>query len=172
MIRYINLLFLSFLMQYLVYLSIIIICFLGLLAGITLGAVVREEIVSGRRWLLLLKKIMYLLLAGAVLYFHHTLFVIAFVFVAGGVGYFFMNHRIVYLFLGFLLGMLYASPAFLPAAVLIFLFGLPAGSLMASTRKGARLWRMMQSTVQEVSIVFFLPALPLPLLLPFLFLYL
>ncbi|MBI4150126.1 hypothetical protein HY488_01850 [Candidatus Woesearchaeota archaeon] len=152
-------------MEYLPYLGIAVVSFLGLLAGIVLGAVSPEEVVSGRRWLLLLKKAVYILLIALLLYYHHTLLQTATVLVIGGAGYLLLNYRSIYSLLGMSLGILYFSPALLHGASIIFLFGLPMGSLMASTRKNATLWRMLKSTMKQMWLIFFLPALLIPLIL-------
>jgi hypothetical protein len=152
-------------MEHLRYLGVAMVAFLGLLAGITLGAVAREEVVHGRRWLLLLKKGIYVLLLATLLYYHHGLLEAAAILIAGGAGYLVMGYRGIYSLLGATLGMVYASPALLPAAVLVFLFGLPMGSLMASTRKHAKLWRMLWSTLRRTWWVYIPPAALIPLLL-------
>lgn len=158
-------------MEYLSYVSIVIVAFLGLLSGITLGAISPEEVVPGRRWLLLLQKALYLILVSVVLYVHHTLLQAAVILIGAGIGYLLLPHRNIYLLFGALLGILFFSPALPHVAVALFLFGLPKGSLMASTRKDAKLWRMLWSTIRETWLVFFLPALLLPLLLPLLAAY-
>lgn len=150
-------------MNYLFYLDITIITFLGLLAGITLGAVSPEEVVPGRRWLLMLKKGLYLLLAMFVLYYHHSIFETALVLLMAGLGYLLLNYRIIYTFLGIVLGILFFSPIFIHVATIIFLFGLPAGSLMASTRKDATLFRMLKGTVRVMALRFIVPVLLVPL---------
>jgi len=155
-------------MEYLFYVGIVIVAFLGLLSGIILGAISPEEVVPGRRWLLLLQKALYLLLIAIVLYAHHTLLQAAIILISAGIGYLLLPYRSLYLLFGALLGILFFSPVLQHVAVALFLIGLPKGSLMASTRKDAKLWRVLRSTVREMWLLFFLPALLLPLLLPFL----
>ncbi|GEM_PF-2675396 len=158
-------------MDYLSYAGIVLVTFLGLLSGITLGAISPEEVVPGRRWLLLMQKALYLILIAVVLYAHHTLLQAAIILIGAGIGYLLLPYRSSYLLFGALLGIMFFSSALLHVAVVLFLFGLPKGSLMASTRKDARLWRMLWSTIRETWLVFFLPALLLPLLLPLLVAY-
>ena len=159
-------------MEYLQYAGIVIVTFLGLLAGITLGAISPEEVVPGRRWLLRLQKVVYVILIGVLLYHHHALVSIAAILIIGGIGYVLLPYRGIYALFGAVLAIayLFRSPAFLTAASLVFLLGLPKGSLMASTRKDAKLWRMLRSAVLETWFLFFLPALVLPVL-PLLFAY-
>jgi hypothetical protein len=149
--------------------AIPIIIFLGLLAGVGLGGVCREEVVSGRRWLLLLKKALYLLLVGVAFFYHQAPWQMAVILALGGMGYLLLNYRSIYAVLGLAFGLLAfgQSPGLLPAAIIMFLFGLPAGSLMASTRKDSRIPRMLKSTAKQMWWVFFPPAL-----LPFLLAYL
>ena len=146
-----------------------IIIFFGLPLGVALGGICRDEVIAGKRWLLLLKRALYLLLVGVTLFYHRVPWQIATILIVGGVGYLLLNYRGVYAVLGLAFGILAAeqNPGLIHATTIMFLFGLPAGSLMASMRKDSKLPQMLLSAAKYVGGMFF-PFAFLPLLVAYL----
>jgi len=113
----------------------IIIAFLGIIIGLILARFTKEELRPGKKYFIWFKKIILLILVVTLIHFSLTkiFFIRDFVFTLIGliiglfVGYFFKKE---YFYFGFVLYLLAYTSSFLFISILIFLFGLPYGTLL------------------------------------------
>ncbi|HLC65900.1 MAG TPA: hypothetical protein VJI46_07300 [Candidatus Nanoarchaeia archaeon] len=121
------------------YASALFISYAGILVGITLSIVSPEERKPLRKYFLMMKLIVPWLLIIASIYFSVGNW-ISFVFLGLFALYLLSGKssgKITYIFLGALFFIASESPDFLvTASTIIFLFGIPAGALYSSKRKG------------------------------------
>lgn len=150
-------------MDFLSYFLVSIASFSGLLAGASLAFISPEEMKPGRKYFLVFIKVIFVVIAATLALFlgAEKLYIsIAFVFVCAA-----FIIRIPQKFIYPMLGVFfYASSkdaALLPlVASLIFLLGLPKGTIFAAEHFGVRKKRILQKIV-IVHSMFFIIALPL-----------
>jgi hypothetical protein len=104
--------------------------FLGLVIGIVIANYTKEELVSGRKYFILIQRLLVLIITCFFLYsFHVRIYVIliALFLVSTGMYQLKIPLFVYYVIFGFLF---FFSPELLNLAGLMFLFGLPSGALI------------------------------------------
>ena len=129
-------------MQFLIYIGIALVAYLGLLLGIILIRSAPEEQKPGRFYFKLLKKILFMVIIAMMLFFYKVNFILTIAILI-----FFLlivitkkvnleKNKLVYAFLGIIFfGASLKSSLFELIAVLIFMFGMPTASLLYKTKK-------------------------------------
>ena len=118
------------------YIFVLIVSFSGVFAGHILALLAKEELKQGKRWFMLLEKIIFILIL--LVFSLYVFSVRKFILLAGVLAFLIyfrlsrtkIKQSLVYLGLGALLFLLSDSPVFTVEAALIFLYGLPLGSLL------------------------------------------
>lgn len=125
------------------YFLTLIICFLGLFIGAVLALMAKEELKAGKKYFVLMQQILIMLIVFFVLFgFDVNIYVCALISFAALAVYYFLYSRIktqsIYILLTLAFFTSYLSEYFTIIASLIFIFGLPAGSMFAenSLKKG------------------------------------
>lgn len=121
--------------------AIIVIPFLslaGLLAGIILSYVAKEELSAGRKYFIIMYRIIFILLVAAITYFLYFPIIIIFLFIAIALLALDTKKRYRSMFLlhylFFLAGYFFSGKQVIIAAIL-FLYGLPVGTLLRIKEK-------------------------------------
>ncbi len=122
-------------MEYLNYLLAVVICFISIYIGFFLALIAKEELKAGNKYLLVFQKALFAIVVVS------TIFVIDNIYISlillGILIYFmFIGHQIRDIFIYLVFGvLLYLNSRygnlFLMQSALVFLYGLPAGSLLA-----------------------------------------
>lgn len=118
------------------YLLTLIICFLGLFIGAVLAFMAKDELKAGRKYFILMQQILIMLIVFFVLFsFDINIYVCTTIALLALIAYYYLHNRIktqsihILLTVAFFTG--YLNSYFAVIASLIFLFGLPTGSLFA-----------------------------------------
>lgn len=116
-------------MNELMFLAILVVIFLGIFVGVALALIAPEELKKGRKYFMVLKTVLLLAMIGVMIYFKINLFLAALnVFL---LTLFYLYGR-EYWILSFLLSVSAVNDkAFFIQSSLIFIYGLPEGSLFA-----------------------------------------
>lgn len=123
--------------------------FIGIFAGIFISVNAREELAIGKKYFLLIERIILAIILGLVLYFYglDMYFALGVSLVAFAVLHRIkLNDTIIFLVLGiaFFLGRGYAI-----VVSLIFLYGMAAGSLLTSEEKKSKFWQIVGKALRK-----------------------
>jgi len=146
-------------MIYLQYLGLTIVSFLSLIIGMIIHNYAKEEVIQGKHILQIMQKVIIVLIAILIIYFHQNVITIALTLLFTGIAY--THIKYAYIIFGTCMAALFNSPAITLYVVLIFLFGLPTGSLAKLKNK------IYKNRIKQIAIQFFPIALLLPLLLTY-----
>lgn len=120
---------------------ILVVVFLGYIAGIAIGRLTKDEFNSGRKWLVLMQKILIVLLAIGCLYYVKLSWMLGLGF---AIGIFTISFFGIYFYFG-ILGFL--SIGFYNYVVIVnslmFLFGLPYGTINSANSSYKKNWKVL-----------------------------
>ena len=130
------------------YIFTAVVVFLGLVIGLIIAHFAKEELKPGKKYFVLLQRLLVLIIAGVFMYSFHTriyIIIIALFILSTLIYQFEISLSIYYIIFGVLY---FFSPEPLTISALMFLFGLPSGALFYSDKKEVLL-----------SLLFFVPVL-------------
>ncbi len=155
-------------MSYLNYTIVSIISFLGLFVGMLLAFVSPEEMKPGEKYFKIMKGILFIVIGVVMVYltwYNNLLFFItAIVFLVFYIK--FLDSHWLYLALGIYIGLgFHIQKFFIVIACLVFICGLPIGSLFVSGSKSKKKFDIIKEGLFKHAPSYFIAALLLPLLL-------
>ncbi len=158
-------------MGYLNYAIVSLISFLGLFVGMVLAFVSPEEMKPGEKYFKIIKGLAFIVMAVIIVYltwYHNILFFITIIVFL--VFYLkFLDSHWFYLALGIYMGLGFRMEKFfIVVACLVFICGLPTGSLFVYKSKSKKKFDIVKDALLKHTLPYAIPAL----LLPFLFSYL
>ena len=121
-------------MEYLNYLLAVVICFISIYAGFFLALIAKEELKAGNKYFLVFQKAILAVVVVSTIFVIDNVYV-SFILLGVLVYFMFIAHHVKDIFIYLLFGvLLYLNSQygnlFLMQSALVFLYGLPAGSLL------------------------------------------
>ncbi len=128
-------------MEAITYLLTIAICFLGLVAGIVVSYMAKEELEPGASYFLWLKRILVAVVLGSLIYLHRNniYYIIGLLVWMAASEIFIRNDILIYSLFGIAISESIGSqPVFIVSSVALFLYGLPTAAILIERyiRKG------------------------------------
>jgi hypothetical protein len=117
------------------YFLLSIVVFLGLVSGLIISHFAREELEAGKKYFVLLQRLLALIILGVFLYSFHVkiyMIIIALFILSTLIYQFKVALPVYYVVFG---GLFFFSPERLNVSALMFLFGLPSGALVYKDKK-------------------------------------